>query len=182
MSACRSRGVPRWGVGARAHWLHIRSQRSGRRRGSWGDTRSRSGASGGLQRAVRETTSHGHPRPHFGPASALARFPVSKSNLGPAGVTPGEDGGIGSHPLPSPGGRARSPWSTSRARTRGLSIVLGSPPPSAGSSPGSGRRGPPCRRSRWSGCHCGWPSPDEPVRPDSPLRGRVSSSLTSSDN
>ena len=31
-----------------------------------------------------------------------------------------------------PGGRARSPWSTSRARTRGLSIVLGSPPPSAG--------------------------------------------------
>ena len=65
MSACRSRGVPRLGVGARAHWLHIRSQRSGRRRGSWGDTRSRSGASGGLQRAVRETTSHGHPRPHL---------------------------------------------------------------------------------------------------------------------
>ena len=32
-------------------------------------------------------------------------------------------------PLPPPGGRARSPWSTSRARTRGLSIVLGSPPP-----------------------------------------------------
>ena len=27
---------------------------------------------------MRETTSHGHPRPHFGPASALARFPVSK--------------------------------------------------------------------------------------------------------
>ena len=59
---------------------------------------------------------------------------------------------------------------------------LARPPPSAGSSPGSGRRGPPCRRSRWSGCHCGWPSPGEPVRPDSTLRGRVSLSLTSSDN
>ena len=100
----------------------------------------------------------------------------------PVPDSPGEDGGIGSHPLPPPGGRARSPWSTSRARTRGLSIVLGSPPPSAGSSPGSGGRGPPCRRSQWSGCHCDWPSPGEPVRPDSTLKGRVSSSLTSSDN
>ena len=31
---------------------------------------------------------------------------------------------------------------------------LARPPPSAGSSSGPGRRGPPCRRSRWSGCHC----------------------------
>ena len=49
------------------------------------------------------------------------------------------------------GVRTGSPWSTNRARTRGLSIVLGSPLPSAGSSSSSGRRGPPCRRSRWSG-------------------------------
>ena len=33
-----------------------------------------------------------------------------------------------------------------------MSIVLGSPFPSAGSSLSSGRRGPPCRRPRRSGC------------------------------
>ena len=122
----------------------------------------------------------------FGRGLASASPPTgtaaSESVDGPAGVTPGKDGGIGSHPLPSPGGWVRSPWSTSRARTRGLSIVPGSPPPSAGSSPGSGRRGSPCRRSRWSGCHCDWPSPGEPARPDPTLKGRVSSSLASSDN
>ena len=114
--------------------------------------------------------------------SSFLPDPIDSASGDPAPDSPGEGGGIGSCRLPSQGGRARSPWSASRARTRGLSIVPGSPPPSAGSSPGSGRRGPPCRRSRWSGCHCGWPSPGEPVRPDSTLRGRVSSSLASSDN
>ena len=53
----------------------------------------------------------------------------SESVDGPAEVSPGEGGGIGSRRLPAQGGRAGSPWSTSRARIRGLSIVLGSPPP-----------------------------------------------------
>ena len=43
----------------------------------------------------------------------------------PAEVSPGEDSGIGSRRSPSSGGRATSPWSANRARTRGLSIVFG---------------------------------------------------------
>ena len=89
-------------------------------------------------------------RPSRGPATVSSSLSdsVAITDGDPVPDSPGEDGGIGSHPLPPPGGRARSPWSTSRARTRGLSIVLGSPPPSASSPSGSGRRGPPCRRSR----------------------------------
>ena len=78
--------------------------------------------------------------------------------------------------------RAGSSWSTNRARTRGLSIVLGSPLASAGSSSSSGRRGPPCRRSRWPGCRRDESTPGELVRPDSTCRGRVSSTLTPSDS
>ena len=88
-------------------------------------------------------------RPSSSPASPGSTD--SEGIDGPAGVSPGEGGGIVSRRHPSPGGRAGSPWSASRARIRGLSIVLGSPSPSAGSSPGSGRRGPTCRRSRRSG-------------------------------
>ena len=66
-----------------------------------------------------------------GPAAVSSSLPdpADSASGDPAPDPLGEDGGIGSHPLPLPGGRARSPWSTSRARTRGLSIVLGSPPP-----------------------------------------------------
>jgi len=71
-------------------------------------------------------------RPSSSPAS-----PGSTDSEGvdrPAEVSPAEDSGIGSRRSPSQGGRARSPWPTSRARPRGLSIVLGSPLPSTGSS------------------------------------------------
>ena len=113
-----------------------------------------------------------------GPAAVPSSLPdpVDSASGGPAPDSLGEGGGIGSYPLPSPGGRATSPWSANRARTRGLSIVFGSPSPSAGSSSGSGRRGPPCRRSRRPGCHRGGSSPGGLIRPDSTRRGRVSSS------
>ena len=94
-----------------------------------------------------------------GPAavsSSLSEILLTSASGDPAPDSPGKGGGIGSRRLSAQGGRAGSPWSASRARTRGLSIVPGSPPSSAGSSPGSGRRGPPCRRSRWSGCPCNW--------------------------
>ena len=105
--------------------------------------------------------------------------PVDSAGGDPVPDSPGEGGGVGLYRLPSPGGRAGSSWSTNRARTRGLSIVLGSPLPSAGSSSSSGRRGPPCRRSRWSGCRRDGSTSGELVRPDSTRRGRVSSTLTS---
>ena len=72
-------------------------------------------------------------RPSSSPASSPGSTD-SKGIDGPAGVSPGEGGGIVSRRHPSPGGRAGSPWSASRARIRGLSIVLGSPFPSDGSS------------------------------------------------
>ena len=80
---------------------------------------------------------------------------------------------------PSPGGRAGSPWSASRARIRGLSIVLGSPFPSAGSSLGSGGRGLSRRRSRRSGRRRDRSTPGGLARPDSTRRGRVSSTIFS---
>jgi len=89
------------------------------------------------------------PRPRRCLAPSLPD-PVDSASGGPVPDSPGEDGGIGSHwvvpppLLPRGVARASSPWSTSRARNRGLSIVLGSPPPSACSLSGSGGRGPPC--------------------------------------
>ena len=62
----------------------------------------------------------------------LSSSPASPGSIGSecvdgtAEVSPGGGGDIGSCRLPSPRGRARSPWSPNRARTRGLSIVLGS--------------------------------------------------------
>ena len=73
-----------------------------------------------------------HCRPSSSPASSGSTD--SEGIDGPTGVSPGEGGGIVSRRHPSPGGRAGSPWSASRARIRGLSIVLGSPFPSDGSS------------------------------------------------
>ena len=127
MSACRSRGVPRLGVGARAHWLHIRSQRSGRRRGSWGDTRSRSGASGGLQRAVRETTSHGHPRPHFGRRAHLLTFRTQKKSS--PGLASGKVWASSSLSSPSPSGRGTGSGSRPRRAVPHRSLCLLPPPP-----------------------------------------------------
>ena len=118
----------------------------------------------------------------FAAVSPSLSDPVDSAGGDPVSDSPGEGGGVGLYRLPSPGGRAGSPWSTNRARTRGLSIVLGSPLPSAGSSSSSGRRGPPCRRSRWSDCRRDGSTPGGLVRPGSTLRGRVSSTLTSPDS
>ena len=65
---------------------------------------------------------------------------------------------------------------------RGLSIVLGSPSPSSCSSLSSGRRGPSCRKSRWSSRRRDGSTPGGLARPDSTCRGRVSPTLTSSDS
>jgi len=109
--------------------------------------------------------------------------PRRESVDGPAGVSPGEGGGIGSSRRASPGGGASSLRSTNRARIRGLSIVLGSPPPlPAPLVELGGSCGPPCRSSRWSGCRRDGSAPGGPVCPDSTRRGRVSSSLASSEN
>ena len=86
-----------------------------------------------------------------GPAAVSSSLPdpVDSASGDPTPDSPGEGGGI-TRRHSSPGGRAGSPRSASRARTRGLSIVLGSPSPSSCASLSSGRRGPSCRRSRRS--------------------------------
>ena len=57
-----------------------------------------------------------------GPAAVPSSLPdpVDSASGDPAPDSLGEGGGIGSYPLPSPGGRARSPWSTSRPHPRSL--------------------------------------------------------------
>ena len=114
--------------------------------------------------------------------SSFLPGPVDSASGDPAPDSPGEGGGLMSRRHSSPGGRAGSPWSASRARTRGLSIVLGSPSPSSCSSLNSGRRGPSCRKSRRSIRRRDGSTPGGLARPDSTRRGRVSSTLTSSDS
>ena len=114
--------------------------------------------------------------------SSFLPDPVDSASGDPTPDSPGEDGGLGSCRHPSPGGRAGSPWSASRARIRGLSIVLGSPSPSSCSSLNSGRRGPFCRKSRRSIQRRDGSTPGGLTRPGSTRRGRVSSTLTSSES
>ena len=119
-----------------------------------------------------------------GPAAVLSSPPglVGPADGDPMSDFPGEGGGVGLYRLPSPGGRIGSPWPASRARPRGLSIVLGSLLPSTGSSLSSGRHGPSCRRSRRSSRRRDRSTPGGLARPDSSRRGRVSSALTSPDS